>query len=45
MTYREWDAKRRELFPGAMHQHWESFFGGRTVAAWNPHTGEAWVQR
>jgi hypothetical protein len=34
--YQTWNRRRRELWPYAYHGGWESYFGGQTVASWDP---------
>ncbi len=44
MTYKEWDAKRRENFPSGTHTEWNSWQGKFHAACWNPATGHCFVQ-
>ena len=44
MTYKEWDKQRREIWPDAYHYHWESYYAGRRIAAWDPSIGTGWVR-
>jgi len=43
MTYEQWDRARRQQWPEATHEYWESWLFRYCIADWNPHTGQHWL--
>ena len=42
--YKEWDARRKLLWPDANHYHWISMFHNKVIAEWHPSTCVCYVE-